>query len=162
MGPIEKDLQAKKEDIRGNKWDWNNYLGFNMDHGAPIYEGTKNDENTLLALLDELEEEHKTEIPQPVDADGVPWTGEEAEFIDGYGKKHDIERMYYNLANKEWFLKCREKYVKIASHCRHVKPKRTLKEIARDIVKAEMPSQELCELIEELSEAVADDSSDKS
>ena len=49
MGQIEKDLQ---------------------DHPK---EWSCASEGTLLDLLDELEEEHKTEIPQPVDTDGVPW-----------------------------------------------------------------------------------------
>ena len=159
MGPIEKDLQEVKDNIRNGELVTGDYEKFNSSHDITAYLEHYVIEDTLLALLDELEEEHKTEIPQPVDADGVPWTGEDIdkEFINLDGDEHKIEKIYYNLAHKKWYIKYSEKYVGIASYCRHVKPKRSLEEIARDIDRNFQKNSYMGNLVDELHEYFVDD-----
>jgi hypothetical protein len=160
MGPIEKDLQEAKGKIEASQWDWHTYEVFNIEHGVPTYVDIKCCEDTLLALLDELEEEHKTEIPQPVDADGVPWTGEEETFIGPDGFEHTAASIIYNLSFESWFIRNTVGNSEVLSHCRHVKPKRTLEEIARDIDSCS--TTDIGHFLAELHAYLADDAGDKS
>ena len=167
MGPIERDLQARKEEIRSGELVSGDYRKFNKLHDINTYAGHYILEDTLIALLDELEEEHKTEIPQPVDADGVPWTGEEDRFLDDAGVEHIAEALHYSLLREIWFIGYREDHYVDASYCRHVKPKRTLEEIVKDIntsididkIGNVNVTEELLLNLTELHEYLADDAS---
>ena len=171
MGPIEKELRDNLDDLKEGSFVFPKDQEFCTKHNiksiksySKLYSCDSYIYNILVALLDELEEEHKTEIPQPVDADGVPWTGEDIdkEFINWDGDEHKIEKIYYNLAHKKWYIKYSEKYVDVASYCRHVKPKRSLEEIARDIDEAGLTSCWAGVLFSELHQYFADDAGDKS
>ena len=163
MGPIERDLQARKEEIRSGELVSGDYRKFNKLHDINTYAGHYILEDTLIALLDELEEEHKTEIPQPVDADGVPWTGEEEKFICN-DETRGICSIRYNFKRRHWEIYGPLHYVAAADTCRHVKPKRSLEEIARDFDKKfqNKDGWNVSDLITELHEYFADDAGDKS
>ena len=82
-------------------------------------DGLKSDNAELQARLD-------ASLPLPVDADGVPWTGEEARFFDVDGKEFAMSGILWD--GESWSL-CDETsggqmYGFYA--CHHVAPKREL------------------------------------
>ena len=69
----------------------------------------------------------------PVDADGVPWTNRDTEFINEDGRRYDLYEITYSLMLHKWVLINQEICRYDASRCRHVKP-RTVEDVLEDCI----------------------------
>jgi hypothetical protein len=156
MGPIEKELRRYTDVLKTTNFDYNN-IADKLDINLWSYHACFHCDAVVLALLDELDEGRNSKILPPVDADGIPWTGDEVKFISPDGSSHFLKVI------RTVIVDCNNnKYP--ASSCSHVKPKRSLEEIARDIDKKfqNKDGWDVSGLISELHEYLADDSDDQS